>query len=75
MWASAQHDGRPPEYSWRPLFNAVYRAIISVSAIEAIYLGQAVSQKGDDFTTAAWNYCVDEKCNDITLLAALAAGW
>jgi len=23
MWASAQRDGRPAEYRWRPLFNAV----------------------------------------------------
>jgi len=22
MWASAQHDGRPAEYKWCPLFNA-----------------------------------------------------
>ena len=22
MWASAQPDGRPAEYRWRPLFNA-----------------------------------------------------
>jgi len=22
MWASAQSDGRPAEYRWRPLFNA-----------------------------------------------------
>jgi len=22
MWADAQRDGRPAEYSWRPLFNA-----------------------------------------------------
>jgi len=22
MWANAQRDGRPAEYSWRPLFNA-----------------------------------------------------
>jgi len=22
MWANAQPDGRPAEYSWRPLFNA-----------------------------------------------------
>jgi len=22
MWAHAQPDGRPAEYSWRPLFNA-----------------------------------------------------
>jgi len=22
MWASAQRDGRPAEYSWRHLFNA-----------------------------------------------------
>jgi len=22
MWASAQRDGRPVEYRWRPLFNA-----------------------------------------------------
>jgi len=22
MWASAQCDGRPAEYSWRALFNA-----------------------------------------------------
>jgi len=22
MWASAQHDGRPAELRWRPLFNA-----------------------------------------------------
>jgi len=21
MWANAQHDGRPVEYRWRPLFN------------------------------------------------------
>jgi len=23
MWANAQHDGRPAEHRWRPLFNAV----------------------------------------------------
>ena len=23
MWANAQPDGRPAEYRWRPLFNAV----------------------------------------------------
>jgi len=23
MWANAQRDGRPVEYGWRPLFNAV----------------------------------------------------
>jgi len=23
MWADAQRDGRPAEYRWRPLFNAV----------------------------------------------------
>ena len=22
VWANAQRDGRPAEYSWRPLFNA-----------------------------------------------------
>jgi len=22
MWADAQRDGRPAEYTWRPLFNA-----------------------------------------------------
>jgi len=22
MWANAQHEGRPAEYRWRPLFNA-----------------------------------------------------
>jgi len=22
MWANAKRDGRPAEYSWRPLFNA-----------------------------------------------------
>ena len=22
MWANAQRDGHPGEYSWRPLFNA-----------------------------------------------------
>jgi len=22
MWANVQRDGRPAEYSWRPLFNA-----------------------------------------------------
>jgi len=22
MWATAQRDGRPAEYRWRPLFNA-----------------------------------------------------
>ena len=22
MWANAQPDGRPAEYTWRPLFNA-----------------------------------------------------
>ena len=22
MWANAQHDGRPAEYRWRPMFNA-----------------------------------------------------
>jgi len=24
MWANAQRDGRPAEYRWRPLFNAVH---------------------------------------------------
>jgi len=24
MWASAQRDGRPADYRWRPLFNAVW---------------------------------------------------
>jgi len=24
MWANAQHDGRPAEHWWRPLFNAHY---------------------------------------------------
>jgi len=23
MWANAQRDGRPAEYRWRPVFNAV----------------------------------------------------
>jgi len=23
MWANAQRDGRPAEYTWRPLFNAI----------------------------------------------------
>ena len=23
MWANAQRDGRPAEYRWRPLFNAI----------------------------------------------------
>jgi len=23
MWANAKRDGRPAEYRWRPLFNAV----------------------------------------------------
>jgi len=23
MWANAQRDGRPAEYRWRPLFNAL----------------------------------------------------
>jgi len=23
MWTNAQRDGRPAEYRWRPLFNAV----------------------------------------------------
>ena len=23
MWANAERDGRPAEYRWRPLFNAV----------------------------------------------------
>jgi len=22
MWANAEHDGRPAEHKWRPLFNA-----------------------------------------------------
>ena len=22
IWANAQHDGRPAQYRWRPLFNA-----------------------------------------------------
>jgi len=22
MWSNVQRDGRPAEYSWRPLFNA-----------------------------------------------------
>ena len=22
VWANAQRDGRPAEYTWRPLFNA-----------------------------------------------------
>jgi len=23
MWANAQRDGRPAEYTWHPVFNAV----------------------------------------------------
>ena len=36
MWANAQRDGRPAEYSWRPLFNAakfVWRPLLKYRAV------------------------------------------
>jgi len=36
MWASAQRDGRPAEYRWRPLFNAAkfgLRALLECRAV------------------------------------------
>jgi len=36
MWANAQRDGRPAEYRWRPLFNAVkfgWRPVLECRAV------------------------------------------
>ena len=36
MWASAQRDGRPAEYRWRPLFNAAkfgWRPLLKCRAV------------------------------------------
>jgi len=36
MWASAQRDGRPAEYRWRPLFNAAkfrWRPVLECRAV------------------------------------------
>ena len=36
MWVNAQHDGRPAEYRWRPLFNAAkfgWRPILECCAV------------------------------------------
>ena len=36
MWANAQRDGRPAEYSWRPLFNAAkfgWRPLLECHAV------------------------------------------
>jgi len=36
MWADAQHDGRPAEYRWRPLFDAAkfgWRALLECRAV------------------------------------------
>jgi len=36
MWANAQRDGRPAEYSWRPLFNAAkfdWRPLLECRAV------------------------------------------
>jgi len=36
MWANAQHDGRPAEYRWRPLFNAAkfgWRPLLECRAV------------------------------------------
>jgi len=36
MWASAQRDGRPAEYRWRPLFNAAkfgWRPLLECRAV------------------------------------------
>jgi len=36
MWANAQHDGRPAEYRWRPLFNATkfgYHPLLECRAV------------------------------------------
>ena len=36
MWAYAQHDGRPAEYRWRPLFNAAkfgWRPLLECRAV------------------------------------------
>jgi len=36
MWANAQHDGRPTEYRWRPLFNATkfgWRPLLDCRAV------------------------------------------
>ena len=38
MWANAQRDGRPAEYSWRPLFNAAkfgWRPLLECHAVTA----------------------------------------
>jgi len=37
MWANAQRDGRPAEYSWRPLFNATksgWRPLLEIFAVQ-----------------------------------------
>jgi len=36
MWANAQHDSRPAEYRWRPLFNAAkfgWRPLLECRAV------------------------------------------
>jgi len=36
MWADAQHDGRPAEYRWHPLFNAanfILRPLLQYRAV------------------------------------------
>ena len=32
MWANAQRDGRPAEYRWRPLFNAMCGSMVNVQS-------------------------------------------
>jgi len=38
MWASAQRDGRPAEYRWRPLFNAAKFGCASLLECRAVTL-------------------------------------
>jgi len=38
MWADAQHDGRPVEYRWRPLFNAAVWLTPTILECRAVML-------------------------------------
>ena len=44
MWANAQHDGRPAEYRWRPLFNAAKFGYCPLLKCRAVTLPRSESR-------------------------------
>ena len=63
MWANAQHDGRPAEHRWRPLFNAAKFGWRSLLACRALTLPRRET---------GWNLL---GCPKLTKRPELLVGW